>query len=181
MFDGGTRSRILVLVGVAVVLAGGAALWVTIDPGDTEFGTVDETDSPTPSPTPLGTPTPRPDGDAAIETRFAATLETANIEVRYVDHGSDTFEVGYVSARTDPDGFSWEIGYVAGAYGVVVDEGFGGSSMEITVYSPTGGVIATYTVEGAWAEAFMLGTMTEEEYFERIVDTFGDDPRDDAV
>lgn len=107
-----------------------------------------------------------------MEFVFQTTVEGEGYDLQYAEHEGHEFTVEYNSYAVTAEDRAGEIGYFAGAYGVVVDEGHGDNAMRVFGNDAQGVVTFSYFVESEWAQAHHDGEMSDEEYFENILDTY---------
>jgi hypothetical protein len=110
--------------------------------------------------------------EADIETVFHMTIADGGYDVEYAEHEGQNFGVEYTSHAISAEDRAGEIGYFAGAYGVVVDEGHGDNAMRVFGHDSQGTLSFSYFVESEWAQAHHDGEMSDEEYLDTILDTY---------
>lgn len=93
------------------------------------------------------------------------------IDLRTAEMDGDRFVVEYYSSAQTETEFAEEMGYLVGAYAGVVDEGYGGERMDVTVLAADGSTAGTFHAEREWAESYNAGEMSDEEYSQRVLQT----------
>lgn len=103
---------------------------------------------------------------------FQVLVEDQDIVVETAENQGDTFVVEFTTFSQDGNQLAGDVGYVAGAYSGMVDEGYSSDRMEATVLNAAGEEIGTFHVEEEWGEEFASGEMSDEEFGQLVIDTF---------
>lgn len=144
------------------------------DPGATTLSESEAAAASTPVATPTTTPSASVSDHDAIERELSEQMAVAGHPDAIVKAPVDDPDVGviYESAQTTPDGMAVEMGTIMGAYVNTITAGHDPGSMVVTVVDANSDEIAgSYIVEREWADAYIAGTMSGEEFAERVFGT----------
>lgn len=102
---------------------------------------------------------------------FEMVVTDSGIDLRTAKMDDDRLVAEYYSNAQTETELAEEMGYLVGAYAGVVDEGYGGERMDVTVLAADGSTAGTFHAERGWAESYNTGEMSDEEYSQRVLQT----------
>ena len=88
-----------------------------------------------------------------------------------VQSQDSTVQLTYTTFQTTESGIAEEIGKVAGAYAYAIGDGWDKQQMEVAVQAADGSTIGTYQIQQSWAQEYLDGDITAEEYALRVLQT----------
>jgi len=110
---------------------------------------------------------------ALVETFRSAVEETdaIDVEIDRLRLGESTLRFRYTSSNTyGDDAFDGEVGYIAGVFAAVVDEGLSVDRLRASGQD-TDATEFAYRIDAAVAQDYMDGVITESEYVEHVFDS----------
>lgn len=118
------------------------------------------------------------DSEADQETLQAAgplvlesTLVDNGIMVDTVEEQGDVLYVEYTTFESTEEALAGEIGAVSGAYAGISGEGYQSDRMEVSIRGANGDEIGTFHVDSDDARAYYNGEITDEQYFDIVLNT----------
>lgn len=102
---------------------------------------------------------------------FESLVESEGMSVETAEMQGDTFVVEYRSFAQTEQEIAGEMGYVAGAYAGMVNEGHTSDRMEAAILNTNGERAGTFYVEYDWAEAYANDEISDEEFGQRVLST----------
>lgn len=115
----------------------------------------------------------RTGADAGIETEedLAGAFGAYSLEIESVARERDVLTVEYITTERYAEGALHDVGLVAGAYASLVEAGFDGVAMDVTILDDAPASFGAAEVDTAWADGFVAGELTAEEYGELVTTT----------
>ena len=121
--------------------------------------------------TPSITPAASGQDDAYYESLIQEALQQESVSVSSVQSQDSTVQLTYTTFQTTESGIAEEIGKVAGAYAYAIGDGWDKQQMEVAVQAADGSTIGTYQIQQSWAQEYLDGDITAEEYALRVLQT----------
>lgn len=111
--------------------------------------------------------------DIGDPTELAETLRSEGVTEADVTEESEGgyLSLEYVGEVTEEEGLVADVGTVAGAYAALVDAGFDGEALEVTVLDGEGRETGSYQIPTRWATEYNEGRVSAKEYGEMVVGT----------
>lgn len=150
----------------------------TPTPTPSPTATPTPTETPTPTPTPPPTTTVSPSNDEYYKLVIRVSLENEGYDVSSIEvangrpnGGDKTVIVSTRSSAQTVGDFASEIGAFAGAFAGAVGNEWDIDAMIVVVGDRQGRAIGTFYVEEEWAQSYVDGEMSGEEYATRVLET----------
>ncbi|MFC5368411.1 hypothetical protein [Salinirubrum litoreum] len=111
------------------------------------------------------TTTSGPNYAQSFRSRVQSRVSVLSLET------ADVAELAYTSTAATREEVVTEMAYVAGYFAEVVGDGWSVTTLRATPTRSDGVVIGEWRAESAWAESFVAGDLSDEEYVRRVLDT----------
>ena len=111
------------------------------------------------------------DADVGTVDEFVATLEEEGFQIKAVEEVRDVLAIEYVSSIRFGEGAYHDVGLIAGAYAALVDNGYDGYALALTIHHANADSYGSWTIETRIAKRYNAGELTAAEYGELVAKT----------
>lgn len=121
--------------------------------------------------TPSATQVSGSQDDEFYETLIVTALQQEEVLVSSIDSQGGTVQLSYTTFQTTEQGIAEEMGKVGGAFAFAIGDGWDKDQLQATVLAADGTEIGRYQIQSTWAQQYIDGEITAEEFSLRILRT----------
>lgn len=130
-------------------------------------------DTPTEEPNGDETPANGDEDESEALASFRDAIEASGYEIASLDVEDDIVVVEYYSDATDDEAVREEISDVAPAFADGIDDGWEVEWLEVWLLDRDGDrAYGSYTVYAGWAAEWTAGERSDDEFFDRVLETY---------